>query len=247
MNLYDFFTSHPRVALGFSGGVDSSYLAYTARKYADEVLAIYYKSEFQPEFEFQDALRFCDTYDIPLKIIHGSTLCDYRITANPADRCYFCKRQIFSAIQKEAVSEGFSILLDGTNSSDQASDRPGMRALQELSVLSPLRLCNLTKDDIRTLSKEEGLFTWKKPAYACLATRIPTGMTITAELLTSVETCESILFSMGFHDFRVRVREDHALLQVLSSEYDLAVVKMQEIRQQFFPYFSDVRLDSIVR
>lgn len=247
MDLYNFFTSYPRVALGFSGGVDSAYLAYMAVKYADEVLALYYKSEFQPEFEFQDALRFCDTYHIPLKIIHGSILGDSHITENPADRCYFCKHRIFSAIQKEAVSEGFSVLLDGTNASDQVSDRPGMKALQELSVLSPLRLCGLTKAEIRSLSKEEGLFTWKKPAYACLATRIPTGMPITAELLRSIEICESMLFSMGFHDFRVRVRKDYALLQVLSSEYDLAATKMKEIRQQFSPYFSDVRLDSIVR
>lgn len=247
MNLCNFFTSYPRVALGFSGGVDSSYLAYMAKQYADEVLAFYYKSEFQPEFELQDALHFCNIHGIPLEIIHGSILCDSPITENPNHRCYFCKRKIFSSIQKEAVSKGFSVLLDGTNASDQIDDRPGMQALQELSVLSPLRLCGLTKDEIRVLSKKEGLFTWNKSAYACLATRIPTGMPITSELLNSIEICESILFSMGFHDFRVRIRDGYALLQVHSSEHALAVTKMSEIRQRFSPYFSDVRLDSVVR
>lgn len=247
MNLSEFFAKYPRVAIGFSGGVDSSYLAYAAKQYATEVLAIYYKSEFQPEFELEDAKRFCRKYEIPLRVLHANVLSNSHIADNPWNRCYYCKHQIFSAIQKEALSQGFSVLLDGTNASDQSEDRPGMQALEELSILSPLRLCGLSKEEIRQLSREANLFTWDKPAYACLATRIPTDTPITADILNSVETCESILFSMGFHDFRVRVRDSHALLQVPATEYKAAEEKLKDIRKQFSPYFSNVLLDSTTR
>lgn len=247
MTLSDFFIEHPHAAIGFSGGVDSAYLAYCAKKYAQSVLAIYYKSEFQPEFEFEDAKRFCSQYKIPLKILYGSVLNDCTITDNPKNRCYYCKQHIFSAIQKEAHSQGFSLLLDGTNASDEADDRPGMLALKELHVASPLRLCALTKKEIRRLSKEAGLFTWDKPSYACLATRIPTNMKISAELLHSVESCEDILFSMNFHDFRVRVRDSYALLQVTEAEYPKALAELEIIQQAFAPYFPKTMLDSQTR
>lgn len=247
MNLSEFFAKYPRVAIGFSGGVDSSYLAYAAKQYATEVLAIYYKSEFQPEFELEDAKRFCREHEIPLKILYANVLSDSNIADNPWNRCYYCKHQIFSAIQKEALSQGFPVLLDGTNASDQSEDRPGMQALEELSILSPLRLCGLSKEEIRQLSREANLFTWNKPAYACLATRIPTDTVITADILNSVETCESILFSMGFHDFRVRVRDSHALLQVPAAEYKAAEEKLKDIRKRFSPYFSNVILDKTTR
>lgn len=247
MILSDFFQQHPQAAIGFSGGVDSSYLAYCAKKYAQNILAIYYKSEFQPEFEFEDAKRFCAQHEIPLKILHGSVLKDNTIIENPKNRCYYCKQRIFSAIQKEALAQGFSVLLDGTNASDEADDRPGMLALKELHVLSPLRLCGLTKQDIRMLSKEAGLFTWDKPSYACLATRIPTGMKITGELLHAIESCENILFSMGFSDFRVRVRDGYALLQVTESDYPKASASLDHIQQAFVAYFPKVVLDTQVR
>ena len=236
-----------KVLLALSGGVDSSYLAYCAKKYAQNILTIYYKSEFQPEFEFEDAKRFCAQHEIPLKILHGSVLKDNTIIENPKNRCYYCKQRIFSAIQKEALAQGFSVLLDGTNASDEADDRPGMLALKELHVLSPLRLCGLTKQDIRMLSKEAGLFTWDKPSYACLATRIPTGMKITGELLHAIESCENILFSMGFSDFRVRVRDGYALLQVTESDYPKASTSLNHIQQAFAAYFPKVVLDTQVR
>lgn len=247
MILSDFFQQHPQAAIGFSGGVDSAYLAYCAKKYAQNMLAIYYKSEFQPEFEFEDAKRFCTQHGIPLKILYGSVLNDDTIIDNPKNRCYYCKQRIFSAIQKEALTQGFPVLLDGTNASDEVNDRPGMLALKELHVISPLRLCGLTKKDIRLLSKEAGLFTWDKPSYACLATRIPTGMKITGELLHAIESCENILFSMGFSDFRVRVRDGYALLQVTESDYPKASASLDHIQQAFAAYFPKVVLDTQVR
>lgn len=247
MILSDFFQQHPQAAIGFSGGVDSAYLAYCAKKYAQNMLAIYYKSEFQPEFEFEDAKRFCTQHGIPLKILYGSVLNDDTIIDNPKNRCYYCKQRIFSAIQKEALTQGFPVLLDGTNASDEVNDRPGMLALKELHVISPLRLCGLTKKDIRLLSKEAGLFTLDKPSYACLATRIPTGMKITGELLHAIESCENILFSMGFSDFRVRVRDGYALLQVTESDYPKASASLDHIQQAFAAYFPKVVLDTQVR
>lgn len=247
MNLSDFFSQYPRTAIGFSGGVDSAFLAWSAKKYASKMLAIYYKSEFQPEFESEDVLRFCKEYHIPLKIIKGDVLSDSVIASNPKERCYYCKHRIFSAIQKTALSEGFSVLLDGTNASDDATDRPGMKALEELFVLSPLRLCGLTKEEIRSLSKKAGLFTWDKPAYACLATRIPTGEMITPELLNAVEDCENFLFSMGFSNFRVRVRGEDALLQVTSRDYPSVKKRMTEIESWFSNYFPHVLLDEKTR
>lgn len=247
MILSDFFQQHPQAAIGFSGGVDSAYLAYCAKKYAQNMLAIYYKSEFQPEFEFEDAKRFCAQHEIPLKILHGRVLKDNTIIENPKNRCYYCKQRIFSAIQKEALAQGFPVLLDGTNASDEANDRPGMLALKELHVLSPLRLCGMTKQDIRMRSKEAGLFTWDKPSYACLATRITTGMKITGELLHAIESCENILFSMGFSDFRVRVRDGYALLQVTESDYPKASASLDHIQQAFAAYFPKVVLDTQVR
>ena len=136
------------------------------------------------------------------------------MAGNPPDRCYHCKRSLFTALLAAAKADGFSVVLDGSNASDDAGDRPGMRALRELEVRSPLRECGLTKSDVRRLAREAGLPVWDKPSYACLATRVPTGTAITREDLGRVERGEQALAAMGFHDFRLRLRGDGALLQV---------------------------------
>ena len=157
MNLEEFFSKHPIVAVAFSGGVDSAYLLYMACKYAERVKAYYVKSAFQPQFELDDAERFAKELQAEMTIIRLDVLTDEQVRMNPPNRCYFCKKRIFSAIREHAQQDGFQVLLDGTNASDDAGDRPGMVALQELAVMSPLRLCGLTKTDIRRLSKEAGL------------------------------------------------------------------------------------------
>ena len=192
------------MAIAFSGGVDSAYLLYAAKLYAEELAAYYVQSDFQPEFEREDACRLAGQLDLPLTVLHATVLSDPQVASNPPDRCYYCKRRIFSVIEDRAKSDGFEVILDGTNASDDAGDRPGMKALKELSVLSPLRVCGLTKSRIRELSKEAGLFTWNKPAYACLATRIPHGTPISKERLDRTERAEAFLMSLGFSDFRVR-------------------------------------------
>ena len=145
MTLQEFFRENPRVALAFSGGVDSAYLLYAALRNGAQVRAYYVKSAFQPQFELDDAMALAYQLQADVKILELDVLSDPQIAENPANRCYYCKKRIFSAIAKQAAEDGFPVLLDGTNASDDAQDRPGMQALKELNVLSPLRLCGLTK------------------------------------------------------------------------------------------------------
>ena len=142
-----------------------------------------------------------------------------------------------------ARADGFPVLLDGTNASDDAKTRPGMRAMAELSVLSPLRECGLTKPEIRRLSKEAGLFTWDKPAYACLATRIFTGEEITAEKLVAAEAAEDYLFSLGFQDFRVRTHNGHAMLQLPLLQLARVLAYRSDIVAELKKYYQTVSLD----
>ncbi len=247
MILQEFFDKHPRVAIAFSGGVDSAYLLYAASKYAKEVRAYYVKSELQPQFELDDALRLAEEIGADMKVINLSVLVNREICANPKNRCYYCKKTIFSTITSATKEDGFDVLLDGTNASDDVADRPGTKALAELSVLSPLRECGLTKAEIRKLSKEAGLFTWDKPAYACLATRIPTGEEITAEKLAATEEAENYLFSLGFTDFRVRRLGEAAKLQLPEEQLPLLLAHRKEILEKLKMYYKSVMLDLEVR
>lgn len=243
MDLQQFFSAHPKIAIAFSGGVDSSFLFYSAAKYAREVHAYFVKAAFQPEFEREDAQKVAAFVGAPFTILHADVLADDRVTANPANRCYYCKQNVFSTILAAAKSDGFTEICDGTNASDDAADRPGMKALQEMQVLSPLRLCGLTKAMIREQSKAAGLFTWNKPSYACLATRIPTGQKITAENLARTEKAEGYLFSLGFSDFRIRAVGDVAKIQLPSSQLPLLLAHRKEILQQLQGPYSAVTLD----
>lgn len=247
MRLNEFFEENPKVAIAFSGGVDSAYLLYAAKKYAREVKAFYVKSEFQPQFELDDAVRLAEELEAEIKIIHVDILSDEQVAANPKNRCYYCKRKIMGSIIEEAREEGYSVLLDGTNASDELDDRPGMVALQELSVLSPLRICGLTKAKIRELSKEAGLFTWNKPAYACLATRIPAGQKIDSDLLDRTQRAENYLFSLGFTDFRVRTQGNSAKLQIREAQLELLMQNRNIIVEQLKKDYENVLLDMEVR
>ncbi len=243
MNLQNFFARHPSGALAFSGGTDSSLLAWAAMQYGRDWHAYYVNSAFQPSFELADAQKIAEQCRIPLTVIEGDILADDTVVANPENRCYYCKRVVFGMILRQAATDGYKLVVDGTNASDDASDRPGMRALQEMEVLSPLRECGLTKSDVRAMSREADLFTWNKPSYACLATRIPSGTAITAEALKTVEAGENILFSMGFQDFRIRLRGDAALLQIPASQFSCAVEKRQQLLERLSALFSTVSLD----
>lgn len=247
MTLSDFFSVHPRAAIAFSGGVDSAYLLYEAVKAGAEVCAYYVRSAFQPAFEAEDAKRLADGLDVKLKVLTLDILSCEEIAANPENRCYFCKKKIFTAIEKAARADGFTLLLDGTNASDEEGDRPGMQALRELSVRSPLRECGLTKEDIRRRSREAGLFTWNKPAYACLATRIPTGEKITPEKLAATEAAEAFLASLGFSDFRVRRQGNDAKLQIREEQLPLLLSHRERILSELRQHYNNILLDLEVR
>ena len=247
MTLQEFFTEHPKAALGFSGGVDSSYLLWAAVNAGADIAPYYIQTAFQPAFELEDAQRLCAQIGVKLNVIQLDALADPRVAANPANRCYYCKVGLFGALRARAKADGYDLLLDGTNASDDAGDRPGMKALREMEVRSPLRECGLTKAMIRQESRKAGLFTWDKPAYACLATRVPTGRTITPELLRRVEGAETALFDLGFTDFRVRLYDDAARLQLPEGQLAKAVEQRQAIRQALAPWFDIVLLDTQTR
>lgn len=224
-----FFAEHPRLALAFSGGCDSAYLLYAATACGADVRAYYVHSAFQPAFELRDARRLAEELGQKLVVLELDVLSDARVRDNPPNRCYFCKQRIFGAIFSAARADGCDCVADGTNASDDAGDRPGMRALREMQVLSPLRICGVTKAQVRALSREAGLFTWNKPAYACLATRIPAGMAIEAEALQRVERAEAALAALGFSDFRVRVTARGCRLEVAEAQFPLAMARRAEV------------------
>lgn len=247
MTLQEFFTENPKAALGFSGGVDSSYLLWAAVNAGADIAPYYIQTAFQPAFELEDAQRLCAQIGVKLNVIRLDALADPRVAANPANRCYYCKVGLFGALRARAKADGYDLLLDGTNASDDAGDRPGMKALREMEVRSPLRECGLTKAMIRQESRKAGLFTWDKPAYACLATRVPTGRTITSKLLRRVEGAETALFALGFTDFRVRLYDEAARLQLPEGQLAKAVEQRQAIRQALAPWFDVVLLDTQTR
>ena len=212
-----------------------------------DVKAYCVRSAFQPGFELVDAKKLAAHTGCRLCVLDVDVLSDDMITANPWNRCYYCKQHIMSAITEAAKADGYDIVCDGTNASDDTDDRPGFRALEEYGIRSPLRECGLTKEDIRRESKKAGLPTWNKPAYACLATRIYTGETITKEKLCITEKAEGVLYEMGFRDLRVRMRGNDALVQIEESQYADALEHEEEIRKALSDMYDEVRIDGSPR
>lgn len=239
MTLLEFFQQVPKAALAFSGGVDSAYLLYIARQLGCDVRPYFLRSPFQPEFEMADAKKLAPD----LMVLELDILSLPQVSDNPKDRCYFCKKAMFTRLKEQASADGYPVILDGTNASDQFDDRPGMRALQELGVLSPLRLCGLTKDEIRCRSREVGLFTWDKAAYACLATRIPAGTSIDWDTLRRIESAENALLSLGYADLRVRVFHGAARVQLPKEQFPRTPAEYQALTDAVSPYFDHVLLD----
>ncbi|MCI2062231.1 MAG: ATP-dependent sacrificial sulfur transferase LarE [Eubacteriaceae bacterium] len=198
-----------RLAIAFSGGVDSTFLLSAACRILgkENVLAITARAECVPVHESAEADEFCASLGIKQLVLELRQLEIEGFPENSADRCYICKRSLFTEMTAAAVREGFAHLADGTNASDTGDFRPGLRALAELGILSPLKDCGITKDDIRAMSRELGLPTWNKPSFACLASRFPYGERITAQKLDIVEKAENILRALGFEQYRVRIHE----------------------------------------
>lgn len=223
-----------KVAIAFSGGVDSTYLLALARQtLKDNALGIMVHGAMLSEREEEEALTLARQFKFNLKVLDLDVFALEEFRNNPPDRCYYCKSNIFSSICELARQEGFSIVLDGTNSSDSTDYRPGRRALVELGVLSPLQEVGLSKEEIRTLSLELGLPTWNKPSMACLASRVPYGDPITPSLLKRVEAAEEFLHQLGFTEYRVRVHSDLARIEITILQFQ-DLLNSKNVINQFF-------------
>jgi len=211
--LIDYLKSLEKVVLAFSGGVDSTFLLRAAKEaLGDNVKAVTVLAPYIPKWEIAEAKELVKALGVKHEIIEAPIIESIRY--NPEDRCYLCKTAIFSMITSRAQEEGYHYVIDGTNFDDISDYRPGLKALKELSVKSPLLECKLTKAEIRAFSKELGLNTWDKPAYACLLTRIPYGNELKEEDFEKIENAEKFMMSIGFRAVRVRCHGDLARVEV---------------------------------
>ena len=209
------------LAVAFSGGVDSTFLLQVAHDVlGDRALAVTAAPPFVPIREQKEASDFCREAGIRQIVIPSEALDIGGIRHNPPDRCYHCKHMIFGRIIEAAEQNGIHHVAEGSNTDDTGDYRPGMRAIRELGVLSPLLDAGLSKSDIRTLSKELGLSTWDKPSFACLASRFVYGEAITDERLSMVDRAEQLLLDLGFRQFRVRIHGDLARIEILPDDFD---------------------------
>jgi uncharacterized protein len=212
------------VVVAFSGGVDSAFLAYVA---ADELgggaLAVTGESPSYPDFQRQDALTIVDRFSIPHEFINTDEINDPNYLANPTNRCYFCKHELFTKLSALAAERGYAFVCDGNNADDVGDYRPGRQAAKELQVRSPLIEAGLTKAEIRALAQAAGLPVWDRPASACLSSRIPYGMPVTIEKLSVVERGEAKLRALGFHQMRVRHHGDIVRIEIAPEEMPRAL------------------------
>lgn len=241
--LANYFRDNKEVAIGFSGGVDSSYLLYMANRYGKRVKGYFAKGIFQPEFELRDAERLAREIGADIEVIDIEPLGNMDIVKNGEDRCYHCKNVVFGKICARAKEDGFGLVIDGTNLSDMGEDRPGLKALEILGVESPLRDLGFTKEMVRECSKKAGLFTWDKPSYACLATRLEPNRDITLGRLKKVERGEDFLAHLGFRDFRIREFGSNCRLEISSSDFERLMKNREAVLKEIGKLFDKVTLD----
>ena len=223
-----------RAAVAFSGGVDSTFLLKAAYETLGEnTMAIIGRTASSPAHEIAEAEEFCRLLGVRYIIKDADQLSIPGFAENPPERCYICKKALFTIFLETARAEGFPYVMDGTNADDTGDYRPGMRALAELGIKSPLMEAGLTKADIRELSKEYGLPTWDKPSFACLATRLPYGETITEEKLRLIERAEVKLMDLGFRQMRVRIHGQIARIEVERPDFPKLIENADEINSFF--------------
>ncbi len=233
------------VAVAFSGGVDSTFLLYAAREaLGDSAVAVTAKSCSFPERELNEAKAFCRKHGIKHFICESEELDIEGFRQNPKNRCYLCKRELFEKIWKIARQNGIGAVAEGSNADDSGDYRPGLIAVQELGVRSPLREAGFAKAEIRELSKELGLPTWDKQSFACLSSRFVYGETISEEKLSMVDKAEQLLLDSGFRQVRVRIHGKIARIEILPEEFEkLLAIRENVYRQLRLFGFSYVTLD----
>ncbi|CUU00723.1 uncharacterized protein JGI1_00062 [Candidatus Thermokryptus mobilis] len=215
------------IVIGFSGGVDSTLLLKVAHDILkDKVIAVIGKSETYPEEEFNEAIKLAEFIGVRYKIVATEETDNLKFAENPPDRCYYCKTELFTKLKEIAKAEGIKWIADGTNADDVKDFRPGLRAVRENNIRSPLLEAGLTKTEIRELSRTLGLPTWDKPSFACLSSRFPYGMPIDREKLKKIDKAESFLRKLGLKVFRVRLIDENT-------------VRIETGREEFKKFFDD--------
>lgn len=220
-NLKELIKSYGKLAVAFSSGVDSTYLLKVAHDVlGDNVIAITVTSHSFPQREAREADEFCKSNGIKQFVVASDELAIEGFRDNPPNRCYICKREIFTKILSVAKANGIDVVAEASNMDDNGDYRPGHIAIKELGIKSPLREAQLYKKEIRALSEELNLPTWNKPSFACLASRFVYGEPITAEKLDMVDKAEQLLMERGFRQFRVRIHGNLARIEVEPAEFD---------------------------
>ena len=245
--LKEYLASLESVAVAFSGGVDSTFLLKVAHDVlGDKAIAVTISSSLIPERELEEAKKFCSENKIKQIICNVDELEIEGFKNNPPNRCYICKKHLFTKILSIAKENNIANVVEGSNVDDLGDYRPGLKAIEELEIKSPLRFAGLHKSEIRTLSKELGLNTWDKPSFACLASRFVYGEMISEEKLKTVEKSEELLMSLGFRQFRVRVHGKLARIEILPEDFEK--ILQNEMREKIYDNlknfgFSYVTLD----
>ena len=234
-NLENYLRGLGSVVIAFSSGVDSTFLLKVAHDVlGDKAVAVTARSCSFPARELNEAKAFCEANGIEQIIVESEELSIEGFSQNPKNRCYLCKRELFTKILDIARERGFACVAEGSNMDDNGDYRPGLLAVAELNVKSPLREAKLTKEEIRKLSREMGLSTWDKPSFACLSSRFVYGETITEEKLSMVDKAEQRLLDLGFRQVRVRIHGDIARIEIERSEFEKII--RPEIADQLNQY-----------
>lgn len=234
--LKQYLASLQSVAVAFSSGVDSTFLLKVAHDVlGDKVIAVTAESCSFPKRELEEAKAFCKKEGIRHFICESEELEIEGFSKNPVNRCYLCKRELFEKIREITSENHIENIVEGSNLDDNGDYRPGLQAVAELGIKSPLRYVELTKEDIRQLSKALGLTTWNKQSFACLSSRFVYGEDITREKLSMVDRAEQLLLDLGFHQIRVRIHDKMARIEILPEEFEKLL--RPEVREQVLSEF----------